>query len=270
MNKFIKICATVSLFVSPLAMAQENTQVHDLVLVDGVPVTNVHYAVFAAQQEATGAGEQDQLGLLNELVNTFMVANSTEAKALAEHPEIKATLEVTKARLLAQALVRETLNNAEISEAEYQAQYKADYLDQKLEEFKARHILLETEEAANSVIDALRKGGDFAALAKEKSTGPSSSVGGDLGWFAPDQMVPEFSKAVSSMTNTEFSETPVKTQFGWHVILREDSRNKEIPALDAIKTQLAKVIRQRKVSELVNTIRDRTNLEILEVEENIK
>ena len=96
-------------------------------------------------------------------------------------------------------------------------------------EFKARHILVETQSEANSIVAELEGGANFAELAKTKSTGPSGPNGGDLGWFSPNQMVQPFSQAVAALEDGAFSKTPVQTQFGWHVILREDSREATPP-----------------------------------------
>lgn len=271
--KFIARSIAAALCLSTtIAIAQDDPaiEVNELVKVDGMPITKVHFAVFNAQQRAAGKSVDDQIGVLTELVNTFIVANSDEAKALEKLPEIAAALEVSRARLLAETLVRDTLQSAPVTDEELQARYKADYVDRSLSEFKARHILLETQDAATAVIEKLKQGADFAELAKTESTGPSKSVGGDLGWFSADQMVPEFSAAVAQMADKAFSSEPVQTQFGWHVILREESRDKAIPAMAEIKDQLMKVVRQEKVAALVNEIRNRANIEIMEVNQPAK
>jgi len=115
---------------------------------------------------------------------------------------------------------------------EYVKKFRGD------EEVKARHILLKTKKESMIVIEALEKGTEFANLAKEKSVGPSKTNGGDLGWFDKRQMVKPFADAAFALKKGEFSKTPVKTQFGWHVILLEDRRRKAPPKYAAMKARL--------------------------------
>jgi peptidyl-prolyl cis-trans isomerase C len=106
------------------------------------------------------------------------------------------------------------------------------------EQIKARHILVETEDKAKGVIADLKKGGDFAALARERSTGPSASDGGKLGFFGRGQMVPAFEAAAFKLKKGAFTEIPVKTQFGWHVILVEDRKKSEAPSFEDVEKYL--------------------------------
>ena len=116
-------------------------------------------------------------------------------------------------------------------------------------EFKARHILLKTEDEAIAVIDALRNGGDFVALAKERSTGPSGPNGGDLGWFQASRMVPPFANAVKLMNKGDVSVTPVQTDFGFHVIKLEDTRELEKPTFESKRDEL----QQSLIREAINS-----------------
>ena len=123
------------------------------------------------------------------------------------------------------------------------------------QEFKARHILLETQGEAIDVIAQLEGGADFAELAKEKSTGPSGPSGGDLGWFPPDRMVAEFSQAVQELKDGEFSKVPVQTQFGWHVILREESRESVPPPFDSVRDVLKQQVEGQKLQDFIEGLR---------------
>lgn len=242
----------------------ETNQEQVLVVVGDHQVTNIDFAVFAAQlkpgQDTSSA--QVQVALLNELVNTMMVAQSEEARILTENPEIKSALAITRARLLAQAVIREQMQNAVVEDADIQAAYDTQFVSKPGTEFKARHILLTSEEDAKAVIAELDKGADFATLAKEKSTGPSNTVGGDLGWFEADKMVAPFSAAVAELADGSYSKSPVQTQFGWHVILREESRAVPVPSLDDVRMELEKELRRAKVSAYINALRDKTHIEI--------
>lgn len=119
------------------------------------------------------------------------------------------------------------------------------------DQVKARHILVESEEEAQSVIDELDAGGDFAALAEERSIGPSAQTGGDLGWFGQADMVEPFGEAAFSLEPGSYTAEPVETQFGWHVILTEETRTQEAPALEEVRGQLEQQLTRSIVQEIV-------------------
>ena len=156
---------------------------------------------------------------------------------------------------------------AKISDEEVRARYDAEIAAMEPEtEIKARHILVNSEEEAKAVIAELEQGKDFAELAKEKSTGPSSSNGGDLGYFGKGQMVPEFEAAAFALEDGKFTTEPVKTQFGWHVILREEMREKPKPEFAAVEDQIRQVVFREKYFELVEKVRAETPVEILDAD----
>jgi peptidyl-prolyl cis-trans isomerase C len=131
------------------------------------------------------------------------------------------------------------------------------------EEINARHILLANEADAKAVIEQLKKGGDFAALAGEKSTDPAGkSSGGDLGWFTKEQMVPEFATAAFKLKKGEITETPVKTQFGWHVIKLEDRRTAKPPTFEQVKPQLADEVARDLIGEKMKELRTAAKIEV--------
>jgi len=256
--------------IPALALAEEKpqpsppTSIQPLVKIDDFTVTNLHYSVFAAQQgKPLSQDRNQQIRLLNELVNTFMVARSPRGQELAATDELKAALEVTRARVIARAVIGDMMETTPVSDAEIQAAYEKQYGQGERREYKARHILLKTEDEAKAVIAELDKGADFAKLAREKSTGPSGRMGGDLGWFSPDSMVKPFAEAVAKLKDGEYSKTPVQTRFGWHVILREKSRTLPQPKLADVKDELVKQIRARKLTEYLRSLRDKMHIEVL-------
>lgn len=244
--------------------AATKTEVVPLVKVDGFDLTNLHYSIFAAQRSDGQPNPDDQIRLLNELVNTFMVARSAYGKAMARHPEIQAAMEVSNARLLARAVINEQIEKIQIPQEDIEAVYEERYLKGGREEFKARHILLESEEEARAVIAELEAGADFAQLAKERSTGPSARQGGDLGWFTPGSMVKPFADAVISLENGSYTHTPVQTRFGWHVVLREDSRERPIPELDeSLKTKISNELKSDRLSAFIKELRKKAKVTVL-------
>ncbi len=130
-------------------------------------------------------------------------------------------------------------------------------------EYNARHILVKTEAEANDILAQLKKGTDFAKLAKEKSLDPGSKEkGGDLGWFSPAGMVKPFSDAVVGLKKGELSATPIQTQFGWHVIKMVDSRATQVPAYDKVKEGLELTLQQRKLEKMMLGLKDKAKIEV--------
>jgi peptidyl-prolyl cis-trans isomerase C len=247
------------------AMAEDSTRT--LVEVNGEPVLETHFLVYRSQRgEGPQLDKQEQIKLLNELVNTVMIAQAGSKQGLDKHPEITAAVDVARYRILAEATIEKFLRDNPVTEDELQAAYDERYGDNKLTEYKARHILLKTEDEAKAVIADLDKGADFAALAKEKSTGPSGPNGGDLGWFEKTQMVAPFGDAVATMTKGSYSKSPVQTQFGWHVILLEDTREQEPPKLDSLRDHFTEQLQRQKVAGFVRGIREETKVKLIELD----
>lgn len=179
--------------------------------------------------------------LLDQLIRQTAVAETG-----SEDAGVRAQLELQRRNTLAAAAVTR-IAEAEPTEAEIQAAYDELFSSAEPQtEYSAAHILVETEEKALEIKKQLDEGSDFGTLAAEKSTGPSGPNKGDLGWFAGDQMVPEFSGALKTMEKGEVSD-PVQTQFGWHVIKLNDTRIKEAPTLDEVREQLDQLVRRNKV-----------------------
>ena len=172
--------------------------------------------------------QQQRNKMIEELINRELLYIDAVEKGVDKLPEVQADLENQKTNVIAGAMLKQATESVSLTDAELKQAYD-DYIKTMpaSEEYKARHILLEDEANAKAVIEELNQGADFAKLAKEKSTGPSGPSGGDLGWFQPTQMVKPFAEAVMKLKNGEYSKIPVQTQFGWHVVLREDSRNLE-------------------------------------------
>ena len=201
--------------------------------------------------------------LLDELVRMELLVQEAEKQKLADTPEIINQLELMKRSMLSQAAVKKYIENNPVSDAELKAEYDKLVLAKGSTEYKARHILVKKEEEAKKIIAELDAGAKFEELAKTKSTGPSASGGGDLGWFAPDRMVPPFSEAVIALEDGKYTTTPVQTQFGWHVILREESRDKTPPSLEEVKAQLLPALQRQKVQSHLESLHNQAKVEKL-------
>ena len=185
-------------------------------------------------------------GILDQLVQQQVLADT-----LDETPaRVEYALENQRRSLLAGEAINAMMTE-EVSEEELQAAYDEAFADaEATKEYNASHILVETEEEAKAVMERLEAGEDFAEIAKEVSTDPGSGAqGGSLGWFADGMMVAPFQEAVASLETGETTETPVETQFGFHIVRLDDTRTQEPPALDDVREDLASQIQQGKIEE---------------------
>lgn len=198
--------------------------------------------------------------LLERLVDLRLVQQAALKAGLDEDPAVTERLEELRRQVIRDVYLERSLNDA-VTEAALQDRY-AKYLEENPaeSEIKARHILLESEEDAKAVIQELDGGADFAALARERSTGPSGAEGGDLGYFTRDVMVPEFSEAAFALEPGSYSKAPIQTQFGWHVILVEDKRDTQQPSFEDLREDLSNEIRQEAARSLIETLRSEAEI----------
>ena len=190
---------------------------------------------------------QQHKAVLQELINLELIYQDAKKLGIDKSKDYKEELENAKKGIMANIMLQQHAETAAISDAELKKEYDKHKKELVKTEFNARHILLEKEADAKAVIAELNKGAKFADLAEKKSTGPSASSGGDLGWFTAAEMVKPFSDALVKLKDGEYTKTPVHTKFGWHVILRQSTREVGAPPFAAMKQQ----IRQRMQNKLV-------------------
>ncbi len=202
--------------------------------------------------------------LVNIVIDTKLVAAEARRQNLQDDPMVREQMVKLEDLILEQFLVSRTVEK-KITEEALQERYETMVKTTGgKEEIHARHILLEKEEEANQVIAELQKGADFVELAKEKSTGPSAPQGGDLGYFAHGEMVPAFSEAAFALEVGAFTEKPVQTQFGWHVIKLEDKRSKQPPAFEEVSEQLRGELAREARAAYVEELREKATIERME------
>ncbi len=202
--------------------------------------------------------------LVEELVQRELLVQDAAQKQLDKSPEFVAQLEAAKKALLTQADLQNFIKANPVTDEELKAEYDSKVAAEKGTEYKARHILVKTEAEAKKLIAELDKGADFAKLANKNSLDAKESQnGGDLGWFSAAQMVAPFSEAVAALEKGKYTKEPVKTQFGYHVILKEDSRPVTPPPLEAVKEQLTPFLQRKKVQGMIETLRKQAKVEIL-------
>lgn len=234
-------------------------------IVNGSDITRETLDNVAEMIKRSSPNDQvDQKVILESLIDTELARQEARKSGLAEREDIQEKIQDFTDKLVLNAWMQEKTGSFKIEDAELKAAYDARIADMQKHEYKARHILLKTKEDAEAVIAGLQKeDADFAAVAKEKSTGPSGPMGGDLGWFRPDAMVKPFSEAVSKMEAGSVTSEPVETQFGWHVIKLEEKRDVKLPEFDNMKPQLQRLVEQEKMKDYMKSLRETADIKIL-------
>lgn len=189
---------------------------------------------------------------LDQVVNNRVISEKAKSANLSEDKEVTDLVTQAKDQIIRNVYLERQVT-AQITNKKLTEAYQ-NLLENisKIQETKARHILVQSEDEAKAIIKQLDDGADFAELAKEKSTGPSAERGGDLGYFAKNEMVPEFAEVAFSLDVGQYTKDPVKTQFGWHVISVEDRRQRPEPEFEKVKPQLEAQLRQQTLAELVD------------------
>jgi peptidyl-prolyl cis-trans isomerase C len=260
------VAALGILLLSTPVWAQQPSADEDTVvaIVDGV-------AIHRSELEEVARGLPEQFRqmplqalygiLLDRVIDFRLLANAAERLEVADDPAVEAALARARADVLRDALVQQKIREettADKLRERYEGLKQSEDFAQ--EEVHARHILTESEEEAKAVIEELQGGADFAALAEERSVGPSAQGGGDLGFFRREQMVPEFAEAAFALEPGEITTEPVQTQFGWHVIKVLDRRTAE-PTFAESEPQLRQELARDIVTALVADLREDAEIE---------
>ncbi len=205
--------------------------------------------------------------LYNAILDQLIQQTALKQQLNGEVPHyVQLSVDNEARALLAADVIESVMANAAGEEA-LRAAYDRKYsTGNGGDEFNAAHILLDTEEEAREIREELLDGADFATMAKAHSTGPSGPNGGDLGWFGLGSMVPEFEEALLAMRSGDISE-PVKTQFGWHVILLRERRKSAAPSFEDVRAELEQELRARAVEDRVNALTSAANIERPEIED---
>lgn len=199
--------------------------------------------------------------ILQDMISVRLVADEARKQGYDKESQVRRTVSQIEDQILQQELMSRYVKDNMTDDA-VKARYDRFLKENPpLDEVRARHILVETEEQARAVIVRVGKGEDFARLAQEVSTGPSGKVGGDLGYFTREKMVPEFSAAAFEMRPGDVTKSPVKTQFGWHVIKIEDRRTQEAPSYAQAEGQMREQVQEQLKQEYVSELREKAKVE---------
>jgi len=206
---------------------------------------------------------EQKKSILEELINRELLYRVAINDSLDKKPEIKTELSNIQRNLFAAAAVREIFaSQGPVTDKLLRAEYEKFIKDLPSKEYKARHILSESEKTAKAIVAELDKGAKFVKLAEKKSTGPSGKSGGDLGWFRAGQMLPSFSQAVAKLKKGKYTKKPIQTQYGWHVILLEDERSAPPPGFEDIKEQLKMSLNNKQMENYINALKANAKIKI--------
>jgi len=239
------------------AMAQ------NLAVVNGKPVPSSRADVMIKQLAAQGQADSPQLRAMvkEELINREILMQEADKRGVTSSPDVKNQVEIARQSIAIRALVQDYLKKNPVSDADIKAEYDKFKTQAGDKEYHARHILVEKEDEAKAIIAKLKAGAKFEDLAKQSKDPGSAANGGDLDWASPASFVKPFSDAMVALKKGQFTETPVKTQYGYHVIKLDDVRAAKIPTLEEVKPQIAESLQQKKLQAFQQELRSKAKIQ---------
>jgi len=240
------------------AAATAATAATTIATVNGKKLSGEFYDTFV--QAVTGGQmpepltDEQKSQMVDQLINMTLAAQAAEKDGLQKDPAVAARIDLLRTQILAEAASEKYMKSHPVSETEMKAEYDAQVASMP-KEYKARHILVDKQETAESIIRDLQAGGDFSKLAKDESKDSSAQSGGDLGWFSPQTMVKPFADAVTALEKGKYTTTPVQSEFGYHVIILDDVRNPDAPKFEDVKPQVEMFVQRKKLQEYLDGLR---------------
>ncbi len=256
MKKHMLSAALVALLAAP-AFAQ------NIAVVNGKPVPSSRAAALKQQVEASGRPVTPEVmeQIKQELVAREIFMQEARARGLDASDEYKNQIELARQTILIRQLFADFQKKNPVTDADVAAEYAKFTAANGGKEFRARHILVETEDQAKALIADIKKGGSFEELAKKHSKDPGSGAnGGDLDWAAAGSYVPEFSAAMAKLAKGEMTDAPVKSQFGFHIIRVDDVREAQLPKIDEVKPQITQQLQQQKLAKYQDDLRSKAKI----------
>jgi len=237
--------------------ASDDNDIKVLVEVNGKPITSENLTRYQRRRgipKDTDPAQQIK-AMIEELINRELIFQDALKKGLDKDKRVKSDIANQRINIIAGAMLKQVSEASKVTDKNLKTAYQQHVKKLGGVEYRARHILLKEETEAKAVIKELNAGANFETLAKSKSTGPSSTSGGDLGWFAPKQMVKPFSDAVAKLKPRQITKNAVKTQFGWHVIKLEEIRKTPPPSFENLKEQLRMRLQNKGVESYIASLR---------------
>jgi peptidyl-prolyl cis-trans isomerase C len=250
--------AAAALCLSLPALAQ------NIAIVNGKPVPKARADALASQLAKAGRPVTPEMSgqIKDEVISREIFMQEAQKRGLDASDDFKAQMELARQTLLIRELFMEYQKTNPVTDAEIKAEYDKFAAANGGKEYRARHILVEKEDEAKTIIANLKKGGKFDEIAKKQSKDPGSGAnGGDLDWASAGSYVPEFSKALVALKKGQLTDAPVKSQFGYHVIRLDDTRDAQLPKLEDVKPQIAQQLQQGKMAKFQDELRSKAKVE---------
>ena len=257
MKKQMLSAALVALLASPV-LAQ------NLAVVNGKPVPSSRVKALQQQVEASGRPVTPEVmaQIKEELIAREVFMQEARKRGLDASEDYKSQLELARQTILIRQLFADFQKKNPVTDADIQGEYDKFVKENGGKEYRARHILVETESDANALIAEIKKGGSFEELAKKASKDPGSGAnGGDLDWAAAGSYVPEFSDAMVKLAKGQMTDAPIKSQFGFHIIRVDDVRDAQLPKLDEVKPQISQQLQQQKLAKFQEDLRTKAKIQ---------
>ncbi len=232
--------------------------------VNGVAVPQTRAEFLLQQQQARGAPDNEQLrGMVREeLINREVLMQEAQKAGTARNAEVQAQLDVARQEIVVAAYLRDWARKHPVTEAEVQKEYDRARSQHGDKEYRARHILLETEEQAQGILAQLKKGGKFDELATKNSKDTGTATrGGDLDWNVPATFDKQFSDAMVKLEKGKYTDAPVRTRFGFHIIQLDDVRPAKFATLAEVKPRIQQMLVQNRIEELIRGLRAKAKIE---------
>jgi peptidyl-prolyl cis-trans isomerase C len=239
------------LLLAMTAMVALPSFAQNVATVNGKPIPAAKVDQVVKQVVAQGkATDSPQLreAIKRDLIGREVLIQEADKQGVGARPDVKNAIDNARQSIIINAMLADYIKKNPVKDADIKAEYDKYKAQVGDKEYHARHILVATEDEAKAIIAKLKGGAKFEELAKQSKDPGSKDNGGDLDWASPATFVPEFSKAMTSLQKGAITETPVKTQYGFHVIKLDDVRAAKIPALDEVKQQVAEQLQQRKLA----------------------
>ena len=257
MKKQMLSAALVALLASPV-LAQ------NLAVVNGKPVPSSRVKALQQQVEAAGRPVTPEVmaQIKEELIAREIFMQEARKRGLDASEDYKSQLELARQTILIRQLFADFQKKNPVTDADIQGEYDKFVKENGGKEYRARHILGETESDAKALIAEIKKGGSFEELAKKASKDPGSGAnGGDLDWAAAGSYVPEFSDAMVKLAKGQMTDAPIKSQFGFHIIRVDDVREAQLPKLDEVKPQISQQLQQQKLAKFQEDLRAKAKIQ---------
>jgi len=235
----------------------------NVAIVNGKPVPMSRVAALTAQVEKSGHPVDDatKAQIKEEVIAREIFAQEAEKQGIKASKDYQQQVELAAQTILIRELFASYQQKHPITDADAKAEYDKFAAANGGQEYHARHILVDSEDKAKAIIDEIKKGAKFEDIAKKESKDPGSGAnGGDLDWATPGNFVPEFSAAMVKLNKGEMTDTPVKTQFGWHIIRVDDVRKAELPPFEQLKPQIVQQLQQRQLQAYQEELRSKAKI----------